>query len=287
METIEGHPVTLPISVAEYLDEWIQAPPGGTFYVDLDRGSVEVTEHEFDRIHVRADARGWGAHLVSFHLDRRGDDAELEVDIDSWLAALVPGTRVLVEIALPAGWSVDIRTAGGNVQVTGISGAVTAQTGGGSVSVHRVCGSARLRTSGGSIAVSELQGNLRAQTGGGSIRADDVAGRVEARTAGGSIRLITVDGPVEARTGGGSIKVSFEDEPEGRLETAGGSIEVTFPEDAGCDLDARTLSGNIRIDHRDVVTRERRRRHLVAQVNGGGPPLTLRTLAGSVRIRKS
>jgi hypothetical protein len=285
MDWTEGQPVKLPIRAEEHLDERVPVSPGGTLFLDADRGSVTVTRNDRDDVHVWAEARGWGAHLVVFHLDQNGDDVELEVDIDSWLAAFFPGTRVRVEVELPRAYSLDVRTGGGSVRADGISGNVTAQTAGGSIKLRCIEGSARLRTGGGSIRIEELHGNLRVQTGGGSIRAADVAGRVEAKTGGGRIELTSVDGPVEARTGGGSIHTSFVDEPEGRFETGGGSIEVGFPEGAGADLEARTHSGRIRIEHRDVVKRERRGRWLVAEVNGGGPPLELRTRGGSIRVR--
>ncbi len=284
-ELMESQTGSLPVRREEFLEERVPVSPGGTLFLDLDRGSVDVTEQDRDEVHIRAEARGWGAHLVMFYLARKGDDLELDADIDSWLARLFPGTRVRVSVEIPPNYSLDIRTGGGNVRVEEVSGGVTVQTAGGSVKLRRVAGSARLRTQGGSIHVEELEGNLRAQSTGGSIRGDDVAGRVEARTAGGTIHLAAVDGPVEARTAGGGIRVSFVDEPEGSLETGGGSIEVGFPEDAGTDLEARTSGGTIRIDHCDVVSLEQSRRRLIANVNGGGPPLLLRTVGGSIRVR--
>jgi hypothetical protein len=284
-QLMESPTGSLPIRGEEFLEERVPVSPGGTLFVDLDRGSVEVTEHDREEVHIRAEARGWGAHLVVFHLARKGDDLELDADIDSWLARLFPGTRVRVSAEIPPDYSLDIRTGGGDVRVEEVSGGVTVQTAGGSVKLRRVAGSARLRTEGGSIRVEELEGNLRAQTAGGSIRGDDVAGWVEARTGGGNIDLVAVDGPVEARTGGGGLRVSFVDEPEGTLETAGGSLEVGFPDDAGADLEARTSGGTIHVEHGDLVSLERSRRRLIAKVNGGGPPLVLRTSGGSIRVQ--
>jgi hypothetical protein len=284
-EPMEGQTGSLPVQREEFLEERVPVSPGGTLFLDLDRGSVDVTEQDREEVYIRAEARGWGAHLVVFHLARKGDDLELDADIDSWLARLFPGTRVRVSVETPPDYSLDIRTGGGDVRVEEISGGVTAQTAGGSVTLRRIAGSARLRTEGGSILVEELEGNLRAQTAGGSIRGDDLAGWVEARTGGGTIHLDAVDGPVEARTGGGGIHVSFVDEPEGTLETGGGSIDIGFPDDAGTDLEARTSAGTIRVEHCDLVGIEQSRRRLVAKVNGGGPPLLLRTAGGSIRVR--
>jgi hypothetical protein len=275
----------LPIRVEEILEEHVPVAPGGTLFLDLERGSVEVTEQDRDEVYIRAEARGWGAHLVSFQLDRKGDDLELEADIDSWLALLFPGTRTQVHVEVPPDYSVDIRTRAGRVRVEGISGGVTVSTSAGSIRLRRIAGSARLQTTAGSIRVEELEGNLRAQTTSGAIRAADVAGWVEARAETGAVDLVEVDGPVEARTTTGRIRVGFVDEPEGTLETGTGSIEVGFPEDAGTDLDAHTRTGRIRVDHGDSVSRERDQHRLVAQINGGGPPLAVHTSTGSIRLR--
>jgi hypothetical protein len=284
-QTNEAESVVLPISMEEYLEERVPVAPGGTLFLDLDRGSVTVSSHDEECIEIVAEARGWASHLVLFHLDRKGNDIELDVDVDRWLARLLPGTRIRVEARVPRVYSVDIRTGGGSVEVDEIEGRAAVRTAAGSVRISRVVGSAELQTSGGSVRIEELDGDLRAATSGGSVRAVDVAGRVEARTTGGGIDLDMVDGPVDARTGGGGVRVAFIDEPEGHLQTGGGSIEVRFPADAGTDLDARTAAGRIRVEHPHVVGRRSGRQRLVAQVNGGGPRLFLKTGGGGIRVR--
>ena len=64
-------------SAEEWLEERIPVEPGGTLYVDLDRGSVEVGSHDRPEILIQASARGWSAApdffnaavLVSSELD--------------------------------------------------------------------------------------------------------------------------------------------------------------------------------------------------------------------------
>lgn len=274
----------LPISAEEHLEERVPVAPGGTLYLDMDRGSVRVSTHDRAEVEVRGSARGWGSHLVLFHLDRRGDDIELEVDVDRWLAALLFGTRIRVDVRVPREYSADVRTGGGSVQVEGLGGRLWVRTSGGAIRASGVSGTTDLQTSGGSIAAERIGGDLRSRTSGGSIRVLDVAGRVDARTTGGAIDLETVDGPVEARTAGGRIRVAFVDEPEGTVRTGGGAIDVEFPDDAGTDLDARSGAGRISVAHDHVVT-ERGRSRIVALVNGGGPPLLLRTGGGSIDVR--
>jgi hypothetical protein len=276
----------LPIAAEESLEEVVPVAPGGTLFLDLDRGSVEIESHERDEVWIRAESRGWGSHHVSFHLDREGNDVEFEADVDRWLGALLFGMRIRVQARVPSRYSIDLRSGGGSATVEGIGGHLLLETAGGSVRIRRIDGTANVRTAGGSVRARDVSGDLRLHTSGGSIRAEDVGGRVDARTAGGSIKLQEVGGPVEARTVGGSVKVSFLDQPEGTLSTGGGSVHVEFPSDAGADLDARTQGGRIHVEH-SHVPRESSRRRLVAEINGGGPALELRTLGGSIRVNET
>ncbi len=275
--------VTLPITAEESLERVVPVSPGGTLFLDLDRGSVEVESHDRDEVWIRAEARGWGAHHVSFHMDREGNDIEFDADLDRWLSALLFGTRIRIEARIPRRYSVDVRSGGGSAKIEGVGGHLLLETAGGSVRIRDIDGTAHIRTAGGSVRAQDVNGDLRAHTAGGSINAADVAGSVDVKTAGGSIELKEVGGPVEARTMGGSIRASFIDEPEGKLTTGGGSIRVEFPADAATDLDVRTEGGSIRVDHPHDRSESSRRR-VVAQINGGGPALQLRALGGSIRV---
>ena len=79
----------------------------------------------------------------------------------------------------------------------------------------------------------------------------------------------------------------FDDVPEGDLQTSGGSIEAEFPEEAACNLDARTSGGRVEVESELNLTgrTQIRRGHIVGRINGGGPDLRLRTSGGNVRVR--
>jgi hypothetical protein len=273
------------LTAEEHLEQSIPVSEGGTLYIDLDRGSVEVTSHDLPEVRVIASGRGWSSGMCHFTLYRQGRDVQLDGDVDGWLAGWLFPLRVEVRAWVPRRYSVEITSRGGSIRVSEIGGSVAAQTGGGRVEIHRVDGAALLRTSGGRIFAEEVNGDLSARTSGGRIDLAFVNGDVEARTSGGPIEVRGAAGAVDAKTSGGGIVASFVDDPAGRLETSGGSIEVTFPEDASADLDAKTSGGRVRVDHEVTFSRPARKHHFVGEINGGGMPLVLRTSGGNIRVR--
>jgi hypothetical protein len=271
-------------SAEEWLEEHIPVEPGGTLYVDLDRGSVEVGSHDAPEVHIQASARGWSAGMVLFSVEKVGGDVQLDGSVDHWMPVLLGRPRIEVRCMVPRDFNVEVETGSGRVQVERVAGRVWVSSRGSRVTLREVGGPASLRTSGGSIRVDGLGNDLRAKTSGGSVKLEGIEGDVEARTSGGTIEVRDVLGQCDAYTSGGSIRARFVDEPWGHLETSGGSISVECDGGRGFDLDARTSGGSVksRLQLDDGARVERN--EVRGSVNGGGPPLVLRTSGGSIKI---
>ena len=274
-------------STEEWLEERLPVEPGGTLYIDLDRGAVEVWSHDAPEVYIQAQARGWASGLASFSVDKVGNDVELDGSVDSWFPSLLGQPRILVRAFVPRPYHVEIETRGGRIHVEEIDGRVGAVTRGGGIAIAKIDGPVLARTAGGTIEILDVLGDLRARTSGGPLRLAGIRGDIEARTSGGSIRIEDAGGEVDARTSGGSIDASFVEEPWGRLETSGGSLRVSFPATAGTDLDARTSGGGIKIDSAFQAEGKRSKSRFRGRLNGGGSPLTLSTSGGSIKIRAS
>ena len=271
------------ITADEYLEESVPAEPGGTLFVDLDRGGVSIGSHDKNEVRVEAAGRGWASGMCVFTLMCQGRDVQLDGDIDGWFPAFFGGARIQVRVWVPREYSIDVLTRGA-VDVEEIGGRVGAQSRGGRIRVRRVAGQVMLRTNGARIGVEEVNGDVRAQSSGGRIDIAYVNGDVEARTSGANIEILGAAGSIDAKTSGGKLVASFLEDPAGRLETSGGSIEVVFPEEACVDLDAKTSGGHVRVEHHMDLHRSKRH-HKVGTINGGGLPLRLRTTGGSIRVR--
>jgi ferric-dicitrate binding protein FerR (iron transport regulator) len=276
--------VLTPGASAQTFRNRVAAEPGGTLEVRLSSGSIEIETHDEREVSVDAEARGISGGSMQFELSGDGRDTRLVGNRSGWLSVFGSGF-VQVRVRVPEEYSVDVRTAGGSIEISDLGGWVQARTSGGSVDVDGALGDVELRTSGGSIRVEDVEGNVTAVTSGGSVRIDEVTGSVEANTSGGPVQVHEVGGPVQARTSGGSISVRFNERAEGQLRTSGGSIEVEFSEDTGVDLKAETSGGRVEVEDELRTLGSIERSRIEGEINGGGPELQLRTSGGNIRVR--
>ncbi len=273
-------------AAADEFHETVAVEPGGTLYIHLDRGSVEVASHDEGVVQIHATAWSWGwCGDYRFDLRSEGESVHLDGEEEGFLSWVCGPRRVRVHALVPREYSVSVDTRGGRVAIQGIGGRVVARTSGGRIELQDVDGPATLKTSGGRIQVENLDGDLEARTSGGSIEIAYVYGDVEARTSGGRIEIKGARGRAIARTSGGRITASFDGPPSGVFETSGGSIVVWFAPDEGVDLDAKTSGGHVRVEHEILVRGSMNSRHIVGAMNGGGELLRLRTSGGNINVR--
>lgn len=129
--------------------------------------------------------------------------------------------------------------------------------------------------------------DVEVDTVNGNVRIRGVAGRVEADTTNGGIDMADVRGSVKAGTTNGGIDVELREVTEGRgmrFATTNGAIHLTLPRSARVSVDADTTNGGINLDGLPADIRSKSRRHLRADVNGGGPEIELSTTNGGIRI---
>ena len=193
-------------------------------------------------------------------------------------------TSISFVVYTPREMSAEVKTSGGHVTVSGLTGEVNAKTSGGHVTAEDVVGDFTLKTSGGHINVSEHKGNLYAKTSGGHLRLNDVQGTIEAKTSGGHVKLNRVAGYIDASTSGGHITAEILDIDQGlSLKTSGGHINVTLPEGIGMDLDLR--GSRVSTGYLTKFSGTVEKRYIRGSLNGGGIPVTMRTSGGHVNVR--
>ncbi len=238
-------------------------------------------------------------------------------NIDGQVEARTAGGGINVEEVTGR---LNVATSGGGINIVGVESDVTAQTSGGGVHIERVSGRVSARTAGGDMTVREATREVDVQTSGGDIELRSIGGRVSARTAGGDIEgrdlggqvsaetsagdieLDEVRGGVQARTSVGDIDVAvtlqdFSQDYPMSLETTHGDITLMLPPTLPASIDARVRSLGGGWDRDDIysdfaLAREGPRARgsgdlrSYGDINGGGPPIRLRTSGGSIRIEK-
>src|SRR6202049_473242 len=223
------------------------------------------------------------------------------LDVTGDLAAFTAGGHIN---ARNISGDASLHSGGGHIRAGQIGGRADLQTDGGNITVGQAGNLVSVRTGGGQIDFGEVRGSVRAQTGGGGIRVMYVSGPMEVESSAGSIFLTRVAGTVRAATAGGTITAWINPDASSsagtvhlpglsQLTSGNGDIIVFLPRNLAADIDAVVESGGERrIEADPALALQIQNRgngngaaHAMGALNGGGPPLKLRTTAGKIRLQ--
>jgi hypothetical protein len=292
--------------------------PEGTLTVDIDFGAIDVSTNASNEVIVdvlRKVTRETKAEEEAYLKERpvtfsqEANNIKIQSLAKRTIALSTHGrqrTEGKFTITVPAHFNAQLKTAGGTIAVSDVTGELNARTSGGGLNFTHLHGPVDGRTAGGSIRVLDCHGDLKIKTSGGGIDMSGGSGSLNGDTSGGSITLKSFSGPVVVRssgggievdnvtgkvdgsTGGGSISARFASPlaDDIKLKTSGGSVTVRLPASSAFDLDASTSGGNVSSELPVSTTGKATRGKLRGPVNGGGKPLILHSGGGSIQVKK-
>ena len=123
----------------------------------------------------------------------------------------------------------------------------------------------------------------------GNVETGALTSDVDASSVNGSIR-VSAAGVASARTVNGSITASLgRANWTGplRFETVNGGITLDLPSDTSADVRAETVNGDINTDFPMTIQGRISRRHLDGTIGSGGRELSLKTVNGSITLRRT
>jgi len=302
----------------EQIHKQFAVQPGGKLVLDVDFGAINVSTSAASEVTVdvvRRVTRPTKSEEEEFLADRpvtfaqEGNSVTISSRAQSRAGGSSRGkqrTEGKYTITVPARFDAQLKTAGGAIAVSDLTGDVAAATSGGDLKFAHLHGPLDGRTSGGAIQVTECEGAQQVKTSGGGIDVSGGAGSFDGATSGGPVAVKDFRGPVQVKsnggaltvkdvtgkvagkTSGGNIAASFAAPltNEVNLATSGGGVTLRVAENSAFDLDASTLGGNVSSDLPVGTTGKPSRSHLRGPVNGGGKPVVLHTLGGSIQVRK-
>ena len=235
-------------------------------------GNVEVATWSKKTIGIRVVSTGWhlGSQRVRVDARQTGDRVDVEVRLPSWGISINFSHALRIEVMMPARATLDVHTGDGAVTVQPLAGTIRIHTGDGSIAVSGLKGEISLETSDGHISATGLDGRVRVHSGDGRLQ---VSGRFD------GLELTSGDGSIEARAEPGSKLTA-----EWLVRTGDGRIHLDVPRDLKADLDAHTGDGGITLDLPVQITGRVTHSTVVGSMNGGGPPITIRSGDGSITI---
>jgi hypothetical protein len=208
------------------------------------------------------------------------------------------------DVTVPPQTRLTSRTGSGDQMISGLQLPMTAKTGSGNVTVDHVSAETRVSSGSGDLKINSIKGILYAETGSGNIHADDVAGdvfantgsgnvevrqsaggSVKAQTGSGNIRLFGVKGGLRADAGSGDIQAEGEPTSDWRLSAGSGNITLKVPTQSSFNIDARTSSGSLKVNHPYTTQGTVAHNHIQGKVGNGGVLLDLHTGSGDIEVQ--
>ncbi len=261
--------------------------PGSRRY---DEAQLAIEVHN-NRVDVRPrlpNAAGWGEIDLGRGLFGRGDEPdpgprpkkgfnlgilrfggdEVRYDLEIEIPRAVPG--------VPAGATVEVRTASGDVLVEDVVGRVNLTTASGDARLRGAGDDLSIHTASGDVAVERPRGHLIVRTASGDVRvAEARLERFALTSASGDVDLdtaLTGGGPYRVESVSGDVRLGLALPPAAGPEAGAGGATVTF----------RTVSGDASADP-GLHKAGRRTWHVGAP--GGGTEVAVKTVSGDLQLR--
>ncbi|MEP6573007.1 MAG: hypothetical protein ABJD11_09935 [Gemmatimonadota bacterium] len=244
-------------------------------------GSVRITGRGRDSLIVR------GRLADGAHIAQGGSDHAYKFAVEPSDPRLDAPASDL-EIFVPVGSRVWVKTATGEIEVTGVTGDLDLFTVSGHVRVDGPAGNVVVESMDGNVEVAANASMARVRTGGGTVVLRGVIRESEVSTVSGAV-LIGMEGPVrraryESVSGEVSFKGDFEADGSLEAESHSGDIELRLPRTMAADYDVSAYGGVIRNELAPQAPAPRAG-ELHFSVGGGGVRVVVRTFKGTVAIK--
>jgi DUF4097 and DUF4098 domain-containing protein YvlB len=236
-------------TAVEQFERTVPLASGGTFSLSNVNGSIEIEGWDRDQVEISARKFTTGA---------QDDLRQVAIEVTSSSGSVSVATHY------PEGSGVEVNVEF-HVRVPARIHLSSVSTVNGSVTVQDVSGDGSLAAINGNVMLSRGAGIFSARTTNGNV----------------SLEFLSFEGGLAAFGDSGR--------PVSRggisAQTVNGSVVVALPADAGAELEARTQNGDFSSDLPLLAHTSAAGRNIRGRVGSGGPPLFVRTVNGSIRLR--
>jgi len=207
------------------------------------------------------------------------------------------------DVTVPAQTHSNLRSGSGDLTINGVQMPATGKTGSGNITVEHVGAEVHASSGSGDVRVNSVKGVLYCDTGSGNIHADDIAGdvtanagsgnievrqsaggSVKAETGSGNVKLYGVKGGLRAQAGSGDIYAEGVPTNDWRLSAGSGNITLKVPAQASFNIDARSSSGSLKVNHPVTMQGSMAHDHIQGKVGNGGVLVDLHTGSGDIQV---
>ncbi len=153
-----------------------------------------------------------------------------------------------IEVSLPLGSDLAIRTGSADVAVDGAVGSVQVKTGSGDVDLDQVLEDVQVKCGSGDVRIGEAQSDVAVSTGSGDVEIGRNRGSAVVKTGSGDVHFREASTEVSLMTGSGDLVIDTARQGRFHAKGASGSIHIGIPAGTPVWTDISTLSGRIHSD---------------------------------------
>jgi hypothetical protein len=289
----------------------------GTVELEVTSGSGNITVHQGSagsvyvsaKIHANSGSWLFGGGNVDERIHKIEQNPPITQNGNSIRVGriedrdLTKNISIDYDVTVPSQTKLTSTSGSGDLSISGLQLPLTAKTGSGNVSVERISADSRVSSGSGDLTINSVKGTLSAETGSGNIRVGDLTGdafvntgsgdvqvrqsgggSVKAQTGSGNIKLQGVKGGLRADAGSGNIQADGEPTSDWRLSSGSGNITLRVPQQASFNIDARTSSGTLRVNHPYTTQGTVAKNHIQGKVGNGGVLMEVHTGSGDIEV---
>jgi Putative adhesin len=266
-----------PFSAEQEVSDTFTTKGTPVIVVETFNGAIDVTPGENGTVEARVTKRAGGStqeeaeqDLENIEITMKQEGDTIKITAEKTDHSMWSDRGASVDLQVPDGTVLDLRTSNGKVNVVAVTGDVKANS------------------SNGVIRVKGSKGKLNLTTSNGAIQAEGGSGRLDLKTSNGPIAVKSTKAVVHAQTSNGTIQFNGRlGDGENSFESRNGKIVLGLPASAEFRLDATTSNGHIHSDFA-VDGDEEASKHLLRGTVGKNPKAHVKahTSNGSIEIRE-
>jgi DUF4097 and DUF4098 domain-containing protein YvlB len=253
------------------------AAPDGTVKITNAVGSVRVSGWDRDSVALSG-TLGAGAERLEFSVEARETRIRVVVPAE---AHTVGGSRI--ELRVPRGSHVAVRTTAADIEVEGVVGALDLESVSGGIRVTGTPHMVYAASAGGDVQLDVVSKVVRAKSLNGDVTVLRARGYLEVSTVSGAARVTgqrVWEGEITSVSG--SIRFEGDFDPDGSFdfESHSGDIELVLPAGLRADFDLTTLEGGRVVNDFAPATARS------FTVGGGGTRIHITSFKGVITLRR-
>lgn len=263
----------------------LNVPSGRVVQVENPCGDVKISGGDNPVVRAKARVRG------SDQEDARKRASEYTVFVeesDHRVAIRQPdmgGIQVDLDIVVPIGTTVDVRTTSGDLTIHATKGACKVQAASGDITLNQLEGAVDVISQSGNVIVSDITTpSLTIENRSGDIAVDRVHGNINIRAASGDLRLTEISGKtISVETVSGDVSMQLREPIHGNvsLRTVNGSSSLTIPDGNNCRVSLSTLRGMVTCGI-ELEDEARSDQHVTGRLGDGSGSLDVSAVNGNI-----